>query len=244
MDPISGTSSTSSAQYTSSIESSHHAGGGMNAASLQKWLEAQVGEMWDKVSNATSGIDGRNKSQRDLAELQRRATAGEPIPAEEVRAVAARMPEGAERDNVLALVAGCGSPEQTAKLEADLEVANEKADKATKQENDWDAAHPHKAGDPIVLGGNNPYAAEAANARGEAHFAKLAVDYPANPSTVSGANVADGFKNAAGALDKQNTLAMTELQYMASTAQQAMSLVGNILKIQGDSAKETIGKIS
>ena len=75
MTTISGTSSASSAQYASSIQSSHGAGqaGGMNAMKLQQWLKGQVGEMWSKVSDATSGVDQRNNAQRELAELQRQA---------------------------------------------------------------------------------------------------------------------------------------------------------------------------
>ena len=236
-DGISGTSSASSAQYTSGIQSSSRPGGGMNAAALQQWLQAQVGAMWDKVSDATNGVDSRNKSQEELTNLQRRAAAGEEITAEEVRDVASRMPDGQSKENVLALVANCAPPEKIAELTAAKEKADAAADAAAQRSNSWSSSH-----NPWEWG-NNPHTLEASNLRAAAHNAQLNLNN-AGSSTVKGADVAKGFENAAGALSKENDLAMVQLQYTASTAQQAMSLVGNILKIQGDAAKETIGKIS
>lgn len=240
MTTISGTSSASSAQYASSIQSSHGAGqaGGMNAMKLQQWLEGQVGEMWSKVSDATSGVDQRNNAQRELAELQRRATNNEPISADEVRAVAAKMPDGPEKDNVLGLVGNAPTPEALEKLDAEYKDATAASDAATKKYSDWKASH------PTMMDAMNPHYGVKLVEFEKAQVAKINLDKANAATSVSGTNVAKGFENAADALDKKNTLVMNELQYMASAAQQAMSLVSNILKIQSDSAKEVIGKIA
>lgn len=216
MDRISGASSTSSAQYASGIDSSPNTRG-MNAASLQKWMEAQVGVMWEKVGDATHGVDQRNKAQGTLSDLQRRVDNGETLTEAEVRTAADGMPDGEDKNRVLGLLSS-GTPEQIAAADQNVEAAKQALLKA----------------DLTMFAQRTQELSNAVNARG-------ALD--AHPP-LRGPSVSKAFEKAADALEKQNTLAMTELQYLASTAQQAMSLVGNILKIQGDAAKETIGKIS
>lgn len=234
------TSAVRTLDHTTIIQSSGpasaHKAGSMNILSLQQWLSNQVSSMWDKVADATSEVDRRNEAQTALADLQRRASNNEPISAEQIDKVASELPDGPEKDMLLAMKPASAQPAELAaadKAIADAEATMKKANDAAVAA--WKTSL--KGGDPMT---NDQTAAKAESAQAAYQHAVNAKTALLAKNTVTGSGVADAFGKAASALEKKNQMAMTELQYISSAAQQAMTLTSNILKVQSEMAEGSI----
>ena len=225
MTSVSGVGPSSAASYASSIDSSLPANGRMDMATLQTWLGGQVGKMWDKVGEATKGVDDRNKLQAKLGEWTRKAESGVSVPASEVYAYAAEMPAGAEKDAVLELVKGNPSPEAIAAREK--QVAAFIAQKVSSLS-------------PTEIANLFPQIeidAQAAVASTEL----AAMNVPASGGQVlNPTKLAASCKLISSDLGKANDLAMNTLQATMASAQQAMSLTSNLMKASDDSKSSVI----
>lgn len=230
MTSVSGVGPSSAASYASSIDSGLPANGRMDMATLQTWLGGQVGKMWDKVGEATKGVDDRNKLQAKLGEWTRTAENGGCVLASEVYKYAATLPDGAEKTAVLELVKANPSPEAIAGKEKELQGFIAQRDAL--------ASGKLTPGNPVGQALAR-YSADAAVTDASTELAAMRAP-AAGGQALNPTNLAASCKSISTSLGKANDLAMNTLQAVMASAQQAMSLTSNLMKASDDSKSSVI----